>query len=410
MGANWPTPEYDANGNSTFFPDPRLLTDGLTAAYDAWNRLVLLEEDNGLGGLQTLAELQYDGLNRRTVKIDYRESMETRHYYYSDQWQVLEERVDDDDDANRQFVWGLRYVDDLVLRDRSVSGSLDERLYALQDANWNVVALCDTAGAVEQRVAYTPYGVPEFLAEDFYADSDHHDWETLFTGQRFDAASGLYLYRMRYYHPELGRFLQRDPIGYDAGDWNLYEYVRGNPINHVDAKGFQRGRSGPIPRPRPPQPSPPQPAPPSLPPTPDWQKKCDPTGPCPPEFQPPPTNDPPEKGDPCYYPNRKVCVTLSVWGVTVTENCYESQCVCQCVGGSPALNCMRGCIRCSHENGAPIDLQAEQYCQAKCNPTLKDLERLNCCVNNEPSMGGCRGTRLAAPKDPPPNSQCKNIK
>ncbi len=44
---------------------------------------------------------------------------------------------------NRQYVWGERYIDDLILRDRDTTGdgTLDERLYALQDANWNVVAV-----------------------------------------------------------------------------------------------------------------------------------------------------------------------------------------------------------------------------------------------------------------------------
>ena len=52
--------------------------------------------------------------------------------------------------ANVQYVWGLRNVDDLVLRDSNngtggnlgINGSgLGLRLYALQDANWNVVAV-----------------------------------------------------------------------------------------------------------------------------------------------------------------------------------------------------------------------------------------------------------------------------
>jgi hypothetical protein len=36
-----------------------------------------------------------------------------------------------------------------ILRDRSVSGTLDERLFALQDANWNITALVNTSGAVQ---------------------------------------------------------------------------------------------------------------------------------------------------------------------------------------------------------------------------------------------------------------------
>jgi hypothetical protein len=42
--------------------------------------------------------------------------------------------------VDRQFTCGLRYIDDLVLRDRGV-----ERKYALQDPNWNVVAVLSPA-------------------------------------------------------------------------------------------------------------------------------------------------------------------------------------------------------------------------------------------------------------------------
>jgi hypothetical protein len=87
-----------------------------------------------------------------------------RHYYYSDQWQSLEERLGSTPTSaapDRQFVWGLRYIDDCVLRDRSTTGTINERLYAMQDANWNVVAICNTSAAVLERYAYTAYGVGE---------------------------------------------------------------------------------------------------------------------------------------------------------------------------------------------------------------------------------------------------------
>jgi hypothetical protein len=55
------------------------------ATYDAWNRLTKLETDEETPTL--VAEYEYDGLNRRIRKIT---SAETRDYYYSDSWQVLE--------------------------------------------------------------------------------------------------------------------------------------------------------------------------------------------------------------------------------------------------------------------------------------------------------------------------------
>src|SRR5690606_33124743 len=58
-------------------------------------------------------------------------------------------------------------------------------------------------------------------------------------GRRLDPLAGLQYSRYRYYHAQLGRFLNRDPIGYEAGSTNLYEYVGGMPTYYVDPKGLQ---------------------------------------------------------------------------------------------------------------------------------------------------------------------------
>jgi len=36
----------------------------------------------------------------------------------------------------------------------------------------------------------------------------------------------------------VGRFIQKDPIGFDGGDVNLYGYVQNNPVNWVDPEGL----------------------------------------------------------------------------------------------------------------------------------------------------------------------------
>ncbi len=42
----------------------------------------------------------------------------------------------------------------------------------------------------------------------------------------------------RYYDPEVGRFISKDPIGFAGGDLNLYNYVGGNPVNSIDPSGL----------------------------------------------------------------------------------------------------------------------------------------------------------------------------
>ena len=46
-----------------------------------------------------------------------------------------------------------------------------------------------------------------------------------------------------YLHPQTGRFVQRDPIGYADG-MNLYEYVGSEPVGHVDWNGAAKKKSG----------------------------------------------------------------------------------------------------------------------------------------------------------------------
>jgi RHS repeat-associated protein len=58
-----------------------------------------------------------------------------------------------------------------------------------------------------------------------------------YTGRRLDAETGLYYYRARYYAPNVGRFLQIDPIGYGV-NMNLYAYVGSDPNNFLDPTGL----------------------------------------------------------------------------------------------------------------------------------------------------------------------------
>ena len=91
-------------------PLQSLVSMGRQLVYDAWNRLVTAVDDATSATVGTYA---YDGMNRRITKL----TANTHHYYYSDQWQDLEERLDTGTTAERQFVWGMRYTDDLILRD-----------------------------------------------------------------------------------------------------------------------------------------------------------------------------------------------------------------------------------------------------------------------------------------------------
>jgi RHS repeat-associated protein len=238
-GDAWSQPGYDAAGNMTTIPRPADMTSSYVATYDAWNRLTKLVDATTS---QVFQENQYDGMNRRVIRHNYGFGFltETRHFYYSDGWQVLEERVDDEIyTPDRQYVWGLRYIDDLILRDRSNGGTLNERYHNVADANWNTVTLVDstTSANVVQRFNYTPCGLPSFLDSSFNASTNTKDWETLFCGYRYEITTGLMSARERWLHSLLGCWLTRDPLGFADG-MNQYSYALQSPLSKMDSTGL----------------------------------------------------------------------------------------------------------------------------------------------------------------------------
>lgn len=63
-----------------------------------------------------------------------------------------------------------------------------------------------------------------------------------FVGQTgvMDDSSGLYFMRNRIYDPAVGRFTQRDPIGFSGSDANTYRYVQNNPLGFIDPLGLEQ--------------------------------------------------------------------------------------------------------------------------------------------------------------------------
>ncbi|MCB2130900.1 MAG: RHS repeat-associated core domain-containing protein [Rhodobacteraceae bacterium] len=59
-----------------------------------------------------------------------------------------------------------------------------------------------------------------------------------FTGQQYDAETGLQYHRARYYDPEEERFLSTDPMGFPDGPRNAYVYVANTPYQKIDPTGL----------------------------------------------------------------------------------------------------------------------------------------------------------------------------
>jgi RHS repeat-associated protein len=217
--------------------------------FDAWNRHRQTKNSSGT----LLRTHSYDALGRRLIeeRTATGGGVEYRTLYYSASWQVVEERVSTtpgtEGPARIQYVWSIRYVDEMVLRDRDAdsNGSLEERLYVIQDANFNVTATINTSATVQERMLYDPYGSPKFFTSAYGSPTDAGTkaWTYLHQGGRFDQNSKLFHFRNREHHPYLGRWVQRDPLGYHDG-LSLYLGLLGNPVSIVDPLGLMGGGRG----------------------------------------------------------------------------------------------------------------------------------------------------------------------
>lgn len=209
---------YDANGNLRS-------KQGWTYGYDALNRLTTASKTGATYGCA------YDARNRcvkRTIN-----GVTTFLYY--DGWNLLEER-NAAGALLASYVHGA-VVDELLAAKIVATGA--GWVYYHHDASRNVTQLTAASGDVVEKYAYDVFGkatIRDSSGTELTASAYGNRF--MFTGREFIAELNLYDYRNRMYSPEQGRFLQTDPIGFAAGDVNLYRYVRNNPVNKADAFGL----------------------------------------------------------------------------------------------------------------------------------------------------------------------------
>jgi RHS repeat-associated protein len=88
-------------------------------------------------------------------------------------------------------------------------------------------------GEVVQRINYDAYGNITYLQnENSFLDIG-------FAGGLYDTHTGLIRFGARDYDPQTGRWTSKDPILFDGGTSNLYEYALNDPVNMVDPYGAQ---------------------------------------------------------------------------------------------------------------------------------------------------------------------------
>ncbi len=229
---------YDADGNLT-----SLIKDGKETLYryDAENRLIEAEPANPAENDQK-SEYIYDFMGRRVKKTvfayvsgDWQSEKEILFAY--DGWNLIRETVREGGNENsRYFVWGLDISHSL--QEAGGIGGLvaciegAKTYYYAHDANGNVGQITDSSnGFIVAAYEYDPFGIMLKADGIFAADNPFR-----FSTKYYDAETGLIYYGHRYYSPELGRWLNRDPIE-EYGSLNLYCFAFNNPNDFVDPFG-----------------------------------------------------------------------------------------------------------------------------------------------------------------------------
>lgn len=105
-----------------------------------------------------------------------------------------------------------------------------DKYYYHVDGLGSIIALTNSTGKVVQTYDYDSFGVLK-------DQKNRIKQPYTYTGREWDKETGLYYYRARYYDPMEGRFISKDPIGFEGGI-NIYNYVLANPIRYSDPTGL----------------------------------------------------------------------------------------------------------------------------------------------------------------------------
>ncbi|MGB3494710.1 MAG: exosortase-dependent surface protein XDP2 [Elainellaceae cyanobacterium] len=219
--------EYDDEGNRTRRTD---LATGEVIEYiwDYRNRLDDVITTDSTGTVLSTADYTYDVYDRRITKaVDAsgNGTFETEHLVYDGDHIALS--FDDTGDLTHRYLYGANI--DQILADENAQGEI---LWPLTDHQGTIRDLIDSTGTVQNHLTYSSFGE---ITSETNSNVDHR---FSYTEREFDEETGQYFYRARYYDAAVGRFISEDPIGFRAGDKNLYRYVFNTPLILSDPSGL----------------------------------------------------------------------------------------------------------------------------------------------------------------------------
>ncbi len=218
---------YDRNGNL-------IAKDGWSYSYDYENRLIKATKTDD--GETKAISFKYDPFGRRIEKkIEEigggRTEARTATYVYDNEDIILEYRTGaEENGSERDRIKVSRYVHGPGIDEPLAVEQKGQIYYYHADGLGSVVRLTDQRGRVVQSFDYSAFGMMQQQGNEVKQPYTY-------TGREWDKELGLYYYRARYYDPAIGRFISKDPIGFNGGDVNLYRYVGNGPVNAIDPYG-----------------------------------------------------------------------------------------------------------------------------------------------------------------------------
>ena len=210
---------FDRNGNLIKQTGDKVVD----YSYDKENHL--LRATIQKGNSVTIESYTYDYEGNRTSKT----VNETNITYYVNDTSTSLTMVVAETDKQGKEIASYTRGDELLSIERN-----GEVWYYLYDGHGSVRTLTNEAGRVTDRYAYDAYG--NLLEKE--GDSKN---EFLYTGEQYNANTGLYYLRARYMNPSTGTFICMDSYQgsvYDPVTLHKYLYANANPVMYTDPSGY----------------------------------------------------------------------------------------------------------------------------------------------------------------------------